>query len=152
MRFRAWSAAFALLLCACGSSPSPTPSVASITADELRTTATAFFQGYLDCMTNPPAAAVGMVGTYCQGHSAYATTDMPAHVEVHGVAAANADPITCSQNPSDQFSVDTPTVLSPSSGTAIIVEQYNPAPVLIGLDMVKVSGKVLVDDVHCPVP
>lgn len=147
----------ALLLSGCSLGPNPSQALGLVssppplTEQAVRQVAAGFFQGYLDCMTDPPAAATGKVGDYCQANNGFATGNLPANLEAGGVAAAGADPITCGQNPPNGFDVEAVTI-SGDTARAVVVAGYQPEPLEIRLSIVAAADGPLVDDVRCPAP
>lgn len=151
-----------LVLASCANStagPSGSPSVsATATPSEnwlpkVSNVAKTFFDEYLNCMTNPPTAAQGQVGDYCQGHNSQATSSLTDNLVAGGVAAAGADPIVCAQAFPISYLVTTANYNSATSqGQATVTEKFGSSDVLVKVALTNATGKMLVDNIVCPVP
>ena len=114
----------------------------------------AFYDEYLDCMTNPPTQAAGQVGNWCASNNANTTTNFPANLEAGGVAEAGADPIVCAQSFPMSYEVrdDSSYSHSEKQGTAFVVEQFGSGELALTVLLNGEGDKLLVDNIVCPSP
>jgi len=157
--------ALSLFGVSCGESEkgteSPTPISGVLTSTptppsalEAAQAVSAFYQGYEDCMRNPPQAAAGQVSTYCQTHTGLTTQDFAQNLEAGGTAKAGADPIFCAQSPPQSTSIGQ--VVPSSDGTMMtvhVIESFGAAPkVDISVTVKMENGQWKVDNISCPAP
>ena len=146
------------LLTACTTqSPSATPSGTasppeiSFSSDAVAKVAQAFYDEYLNCMTNPPAEATGQVGNWCASNNSHESPGFPANLEAGGVAAAGADPIVCAQSFPISYSVsDANYEPVGKSGTAIITEKFGSGDLKVAVILINQSKQLIVDNIICP--
>ena len=114
----------------------------------------AFYDEYMDCMTNPPAAAEGQVGNWCSSNNSNATSSFPANLAAGGIAEAGADPIVCAQSFPMSYKVETDASYSNSekSGTAFVTEEFGSGELVLTTLLSGAGDKLLVDNIVCPVP
>jgi hypothetical protein len=150
---------FALMACSTNSeivSPTGTasPPVTSFSAEAVVIVTQAFYDEYMECMTNPPAEAIGQVGNWCSSNNSNATSSFPANLEAGGVAAAGADPIVCAQSFPMSYKVeDNATYLfAEKTGTAFVTEQFGSGELVLTALLNGAGDKLLVDNIVCPVP
>lgn len=130
---------------------SPTLSVLGEDTKTIKQAISLFYTTYLDCLKTPPPQARGKVSLYCQEHTGQTTSSFMENLTAQGTARFGGDPITCSQNPPTEVSVDTIDFESRERGTATTIVQFGSGfaqkiPVLI----VKESDSWKVDMVSCP--
>ena len=147
-----------MLLAGCSNKHTAEPSesaipIPSVSAKSLiQETTQAFYNEYLECSTAPPAEAKDNVGEYCQSHNSHATQALPANLKRGGVADRGADPIMCAQSFPMTFSVEAGVLDSDGVGHAVIIEQYGAnSRVLVSASVLNYGGKLLVDNITCPV-
>jgi hypothetical protein len=162
------TASLAILLCAACSTnasdttPSESPTVTatasppetSFSKEAVILVTQAFYDEYLDCMTNPPTQAAGQVGNWCSSNNSNATAGFPANLEAGGVAEAGADPIVCAQSFPMKYEVrdDSSYTHSEKQGTAFVVEQFGSGELVLTVKLNGEGEKLLVDNIVCPVP
>jgi hypothetical protein len=114
----------------------------------------AFYDEYMDCMTNPPAAAEGQVGNWCSSNNSNATSSFPANLAAGGIAEAGADPIVCAQSFPMSYKVETDASYSNSEkrGTAFVTEEFGSGELVLTALLSGAGDKLLVDNIVCPVP
>jgi len=112
----------------------------------------AFYDEYMDCMTNPPAAAEGQVGNWCSSNNSNATSSFPANLAAGGIAEAGADPIVCAQSFPMSYKVETDASYSNSekSGTALVTEEFGSGKLVLTILLSGAGDKLLVDNIDCP--
>jgi hypothetical protein len=142
-------------------SPTDTPTSAtasppetSFSAEAVISVTQAFYDEYMDCMTNPPAEAIGQVGNWCSSNNSNATSNFPANLEAGGVAEAGADPIVCAQSFPMSYKVrdDATYNSAEKTGKAFVAEQFGSGELVLTVSLSGVNDKLLVDNVVCPVP
>ena len=131
-------------------SSSPTPTVDAPAIIKAKTKS--FYDEYMLCMTEPPAAAKDNVGTYCQSHNSNATKVFPINLKLGGVSDAGADPIVCAQSFPESYSVGLGLLDPEGIGHAIVVEQFGGnSKVLVTAVLKNDSGEFLVDNIVCAI-
>lgn len=142
-------------------SPTDTPTSAtasppetSFSAEAVILVTQAFYDEYMDCMTNPPAEAIGQVGNWCSSNNSNATSSFPANLEAGGVAEAGADPIVCAQSFPMSYKVKDDATYSDSekTGKAFVAEQFGSGELVLTALLSGANDKLLVDNIVCPVP
>lgn len=133
---------------------SASPPVTSFSAESVILVTQAFYDEYLDCMTNPPAAAEGQVGNWCSSNNSNATSSFPANLEEGGVAEAGADPIVCAQSFPMSYEVKKDASYSNSElvGQAFLTEQFGSGELELTVLLSGANDELLVDNVVCPAP
>lgn len=135
-------------------SATASPPVTSFSAEAVVIVTQAFYDEYMNCMTNPPAAAIGQVGNWCSSNNSNATSNFPANLEAGGVAAAGADPIVCAQSFPISYKVENDATYSSSekNGSALVTEKFGSGDLVLTALLSGASEKLLVDNILCPVP
>ena len=135
-------------------SATASPPESSFSAEEVILVTQAFYDEYMDCMTNPPAEATGQVGNWCSSNNSNATSSFPANLEAGGIAEAGADPIVCAQSFPMSYKVKDDATYSTSekTGTAFVVEQFGSGELVLTALLSGAGDKLLVDNIVCPVP
>ena len=135
-------------------SATASPPETSFSAEAVVIVTKAFYDEYMDCMTNPPAEAIGQVGNWCSSNNSNATSNFPANLEAGGVAEAGADPIVCAQSFPMSYIVEGNATYSSSekTGTAFVSEQFGSGELVLTALLSAANDKLLVDNIVCPVP
>ena len=135
-------------------SATASPPVTSFSADAVGLVTKAFYDEYMNCMTNPPAEAIGQVGNWCSSNNSNATSNFPANLEAGGVAAAGADPIVCAQSFPMSYKVkdDATYNSAEKTGKAFVAEQFGSGELVLTVLLSGINDKLLVDNIVCPVP
>ena len=135
-------------------SATASPPETSFSAEAVVIVTQAFYDEYVDCMTNPPAEAIGQVGNWCSSNNSNATANFPANLETGGVAAAGADPIVCAQSFPMSYNVrdDATYESAKKTGTAFVVEQFGSGELVLTVLLSGAGDRLLVDNIVCPVP
>ena len=130
------------------------PPVTSFSAEAVVLVTKAFYDEYMDCMTNPPAEAIGQVGNWCSSNNSNATTNFPANLEAGGIAEAGADPIVCAQSFPMSYKVkdDATYNSAEKTGKAFVAEQFGSGELVLTALLSGVNDKLLVDNIVCPIP
>lgn len=110
-----------------------------------------FYSEYENCMKNPPAPAAGRVSQYCQENNSQIASNFVDNLATGGVAAAGADPITCSQNTGQTFNPGQSQVQG-DSATVPVTATIGTLSQTIRVDLVKENGTWRVSNVICPAP
>lgn len=112
----------------------------------------AFYDEYMECMTNPPAEAAGQVGNWCASNNSNATSSFPANLAAGGIAEAGADPIVCAQSFPMSYKVETDASYSNSDkvGKAYLSEQFGSGELVLTVLLSGAGDKLLVDNIDCP--
>jgi hypothetical protein len=129
------------------------PPETSFSAEAVILVTQAFYDEYMDCMTNPPAAAEGQVGNWCSSNNSNATSSFLANLAAGGIAEAGADPIVCAQSFPMSYKVETDASYSNSekSGTAFVTEEFGSGELVLTALLSGAGDKLLVDNIVCPV-
>ena len=135
-------------------SATASPPVTSFSAEAVISVTQAFYDEYMDCMTNPPAAAAGQVGNWCASNNSNASSSFPANLIAGGVAEAGADPIVCAQSFPMSYKVkdDATYSVSEKTGKAFVAEQFGSGELVLTALLSGANDKLLVDNIVCPVP
>jgi hypothetical protein len=135
-------------------SATASPPVTSFSAEAVASTTKAFYDEYMNCMTNPPAEAIGQVGNWCSSNNSNATSNFPANLEAGGVAAAGADPIVCAQSFPMSYKVKENATYNSAekTGKALVAEQFGSGELVLTALLSGINDKLLVDNIVCPVP
>ena len=135
-------------------SATASPPETSFSAEAVVIVTQAFYDEYVDCMTNPPAEAIGQVGNWCSSNNSNATANFPANLETGGVAAAGADPIVCAQSFPMSYTVkgDATYESAKQTGTAFVAEQFGSGELVLTVLLSGAGDRLLVDNIVCPVP
>jgi hypothetical protein len=135
-------------------SATASPPATSFSAEAVISVTQAFYDEYMECMTNPPAEAIGQVGNWCSSNNSNASASFPANLEAGGVAAAGADPIVCAQSfPMSYKAKDDATYNSAEkTGKASVAEQFGSGELELTALLSGANDKLLVDNIVCPVP
>lgn len=136
------------------SAATASPPETSFSAEAVVIVTQAFYDEYMNCMTNPPAEAIGQVGNWCSSNNSNATSNFPANLEAGGVAAAGADPIVCAQSFPISYKVENDATYSSSekNGSAFVTEKFGSGDLVLTALLSGASEKLLVDNILCPVP
>lgn len=128
------------------------PPETSFSAEAVILVTQAFYDEYMDCMTNPPAEAAGQVGNWCSSNNSNATSSFPANLAAGGIAEAGADPIVCAQSFPMSYKVETDASYSNSdkTGKAYLSEQFGSGELVLTILLSGAGDKLLVDNVDCP--
>jgi len=128
------------------------PPDTSFSAEAVISVTQAFYDEYMDCMTNPPAAANGQVGNWCSSNNSNATAGFPANLEAGGIAEAGADPIVCAQSFPMSYEVrkDASYSSSAKTGMAFLSEQFGSGELVLTVLLSGANDELLVDNVVCP--
>lgn len=103
-------------------------------------------------MKNPPVAAKGKVGEYCQNNSGLTTTTFAANLEKGGTAKAGADPIFCAQNVPESVAVNPDVQVTNDRAVALVFEMFGPTQIKIQADLINENGVWKIDNILCPLP
>lgn len=133
---------------------SASPPETSFSAEAVVIVTKAFYDEYMDCMTNPPAEAIGQVGNWCASNNSNATSSFPANLIAGGVAEAGADPIVCAQSFPMSYKVKDDATYSTAAktGTAFVSEQFGSGELVLTALLSGENDKLLVDNIVCPDP
>lgn len=128
------------------------PPETSFSAEAVILVTQAFYDEYMDCMTNPPAEAAGQVGNWCSSNNSNATSSFPANLAAGGIAEAGADPIVCAQSFPMSYEVrdDASYSSSDKEGKAFLSEQFGSGELVLTVLLSGAGDKLLVDNVVCP--
>ena len=134
-------------------SATASPPITSFSAEAVILVTQAFYDEYMDCMTNPPAEAIGQVGNWCASNNSNATSNFSANLEAGGVAEAGADPIVCAQSFPMSYKVKDDATYSTAekTGTAFVSEQFGSGELVVTALLSGENDKLLVDNIVCPV-
>ena len=129
-----------------------TPPETSFSAEAVVLVTQAFYDEYMDCMTNPPTEAIGQVGNWCSSNNSNATSNFPANLEAGGIAESGADPIVCAQSFPISYKVETDASYSHSekSGTAFVTEEFGSGELVLTALLSGAGDELLVDNIVCP--
>ena len=135
-------------------SATASPPATSFSAEAVISVTQAFYDEYMNCMTNPPAEAIGQVGNWCSSNNSNATSSFPANLEAGGVAEAGADPIVCAQSFPMSYKVrdDATYNSAEKTGKAFVAEQFGSGELVLTALLSGINDKLLVDNIVCPVP
>ena len=135
-------------------SATASPPETSFSAEAVILVTRAFYDEYMDCMTNPPAAAEGQVGNWCSSNNSNATSSFPSNLAAGGIAEAGADPIVCAQSFPMSYEVRDDASYSSSEkvGKAFLSEQFGSGELVLSVLLSGAGDKLLVDNIVCPVP
>jgi hypothetical protein len=135
-------------------SATASPPETSFSAEAVILVTQAFYDEYMDCMTNPPAEAIGQVGNWCSSNNSNATTNFPANLEAGGVAEAGADPIVCAQSFPMSYIVEDNATYSSSekTGKVFVTEQFGSGELMLTVLLSGAGDKLLVENIVCPIP
>lgn len=135
-------------------SATASPPITSFSAEAVISVTQAFYDEYMDCMTNPPAEAIGQVGNWCASNNSNATSSFPANLEAGGIAEAGADPIVCAQSFPMSYKVrdDATYNSAEKTGKAFVSEQFGSGELVLSALLSGANDKLLVDNIVCPVP
>lgn len=124
----------------------------SFTVEAVILVTQAFYDEYMDCMTNPPTEAIGQVGNWCSSNNSNATSSFPANLAAGGIAEAGADPIVCAQSFPMSYEVrdDASYSNSEKSGTAFVTEEFGSGELVLTVLLSGAGDKLLVDNIDCP--
>ena len=130
------------------------PPETSFSAEAVILVTQAFYDEYVECMTNLPAEAAGQVGNWCSSNNSNATSSFPANLAAGGIAEAGADPIVCAQSFPISYKVETDASYSNSekSGTAFVTEEFGSGELVLTALLSGAGDELLVDNIVCPVP
>jgi hypothetical protein len=130
------------------------PPETSFSAEAVILVTQAFYDEYMECMTNPPTEAIGQVGDWCSSNNSNATSSFPANLAAGGIAEAGADPIVCAQSFPMSYKVETDASYSNSekSGTAFVTEEFGSGELVLTALLSGAGDKLLVDNIVCPLP
>lgn len=128
------------------------PPETSFSAEAVILVTQAFYDEYMDCMTNPPSEAIGQVGNWCSSNNSNATSSFPANLAVGGIAEAGADPIVCAQSFPMSYEVreDASYSNSDKAGKAFVSEQFGSGELVLTVLLSGAGDKLLVDNLVCP--
>jgi len=110
-----------------------------------------YYKFYDSCMKNPPTAAKGMVGEYCQNNSGVTSLAFPQNIEEGGIAKAGADPIVCAQNFPESISV-TNVSITDDQAVGIVTEKFGPTEIEVQIMVIKENRVWKIDNIVCPSP
>ncbi len=133
---------------------SPTPQASNSSEATSKTpdqAAKAFYDFYQDCMKNPPKAALGQVGNWCQENNPNITSTFVANLEKGDVAKEGADPIVCAQQPPESITAEA-FIISGNSAQGKVSEKFGPMTVEPVLSLLKETSGWKVDNITCPKP
>lgn len=111
-----------------------------------------FYEEYLTCMADPPGMEAGNVGGHCQSHNSFATTLLPANLEIGGISAAGADPITCAQSFPISFRVVAVPFDDSTQAESNVIEKFSMGEITIKVKLTNSPGELRVDNIICPAP
>ena len=121
-------------------SATASPPETSFSAEAVVIVTKAFYDEYMDCMTNPPAEAIGQVGNWCSSNNSNATSNFPANLEAGGVAEAGADPIVCAQSFPMSYIVEDNATYSSSENLLLPLECYIKYPNVFIIAALRIEG------------
>ena len=134
-------------------SATASPPETSFSAEAVVIVTKAFYDEYIEFMTNPPAEAIGQVGNWCSSNNSNATSNFPANLEAGGVAEAGADPIVCAQSFPMSYIVEDNATYSSSekTGKAFVTEQFGSGEIMLTVLLSGAGDKLLVENIVCPI-
>ena len=111
-----------------------------------------FYQSYDFCMKNPPAAAEGKVGEYCQNNTGLTTSAFAGNLEEGGTAKAGADPIFCAQDIPESMTVNADARITGEKAFASLVEKFGTSQIEIKVNLENENGVWKINNIICSPP
>lgn len=107
-----------------------------------------YFNEFMACMKNPPAAAKGKASEYCQTNNRYAGSRLAANLDKQ--AKRGFVPVICAQNPPQSVAPIGVIMVTGNVTTAMLDEQFASGQVSVAYELDKENDQWKVENISCP--